>query len=123
MIRIQRELCLLRDGRGVLGFLLVALAAPAFGAAAVDGSVVAAGLVRGWPDDGHANAVADATNGTLNCGPTATTPGVVGQAFSFDGANDYGQITDALSRWPANLMVAAWVCSHSPASQVTGESA
>jgi hypothetical protein len=48
--------------------------------------------------------------------------GVVGQAFSFDGTNNYVQIPNAPSQQPTNLIIEAWVRSNSLASKVTGES-
>lgn len=53
------------------------------------------GLVSWWPGDGNANDIQDGNNGTLQ-GATFT-PGLVGQAFSFDGVNDYVAISNAPS--------------------------
>ena len=122
MIRIQRNLRLRWDGQVVLGLLLIAMATPAFRAAAADCSAAAASLVSWWPGDGNANDIAGTNNGTLRGGATATTLGVVGQAFSFDGTNNYVQIPNAPSQQPTNLIIEAWVRSNSLASKVTGES-
>src|SRR2546427_4543298 len=46
------------------------------------------GLVSWWPGNGDANDVVGGNNGTLQGGVTFV-PGKVGQAFSFDGVNDY----------------------------------
>ena len=120
MIRIQRNLRLRRDGQVVLGLLLVAVATPAFRVAAADCSAAAASLVSWWPGDGNANDIAGKNNGTLQGGATATNSGVVGQAFSFDGTNDYVQIPDAPSLRPTNLTIEAWVRFDSLDSAVTG---
>ena len=120
MIRIQWNLRLRRDVQVVLVLLLVAAATPAFRAAAADCSAAAAGLVSWWPGDGNANDIAGTNNGTLQGGATATTLGVVGQAFSFDGTNNYVQIPEAPSQGPANLTIEAWVRFNSLDSKVTG---
>jgi len=46
------------------------------------------GLVSWWPGDGNAQDIADGNNGTLQ-GGTSFGAGVVGQAFSFDGFDDF----------------------------------
>ena len=51
------------------------------------------GLVSWWPGDGHADDVAGGNHGTLLNGATFA-PGVVGQAFSFDGVDGYVEIGD-----------------------------
>ena len=45
-------------------------------------------LVSWWPGDGNANDIQDGNDGTLVNGATFAT-GLVGQAFSFDGGNDF----------------------------------
>jgi len=66
-------------------------------------------LVSWWPGDGNANDIVDGNPGTLVNGATFTA-GKVGQAFSFDGVNDFVTIGD-----PANLQltgdftITAWV--------------
>src|SRR5262245_17110647 len=45
-------------------------------------------VVSWWPGDGNANDIQRSNNGTLQNG-AAFAPGYVGQAFSFDGINDY----------------------------------
>jgi uncharacterized protein (TIGR03437 family) len=47
-----------------------------------------AGVYGWWPGDGNANDTTSAHHGTLKNGATYTT-GQVGQAFQFDGENDY----------------------------------
>ncbi|MBI2361462.1 MAG: LamG domain-containing protein, partial [Deltaproteobacteria bacterium] len=46
------------------------------------------GLVSWWPGDGDANDIVDGNNGTLQNGATFAA-GFVGQAFSFDGVDDF----------------------------------
>ena len=67
------------------------------------------GLVGWWPGDGNANDIAGTNNGILRGGATAAAPGVVGQAFQFDGTNAYVQIPDSPAFHPTNLTVEAWV--------------
>src|SRR5262249_52152799 len=47
-----------------------------------------AGLVSWWPGDGNANDIVSGNDGTLQNGATFG-PGLVGQAFSFDGVDDF----------------------------------
>ena len=54
------------------------------------------GLVSWWPGDGSAQDIVDGNHGTLQRG-TTFAPGMVGQAFSFDGVDDYVFIPDALN--------------------------
>ena len=51
------------------------------------------GMVSWWPGDGNANDIQGSNNGTLQNGATFA-PGIVGQAFTFDGIDDYVQATD-----------------------------
>src|SRR5262249_16408719 len=50
-------------------------------------------MVSWWPGDGNANDIQGGNNGTLQNGATFAA-GMVGQAFSFDGVDDYVQATD-----------------------------
>ena len=68
-----------------------------------------AGLIGWWPGDGGANDIFSTNNGTLDGGATATTPGVVGTAFLFDGTNGYVSIPDSPVLHPTNLTIEAWV--------------
>ena len=43
-------------------------------------------LVSWWPGDGHAEDIGDSNDGSLQGGATFA-PGVVGQAFTFDGVS------------------------------------
>jgi hypothetical protein len=47
------------------------------------------GLVGWWRGNGNANDLVAGNNGTLTNGATASAGGEVGQAFSFDGVDDY----------------------------------
>ena len=47
-----------------------------------------AGLVSWWPGEGNANDIVGSNHGTLQNGATFAA-GMVGQAFSFDGIDDY----------------------------------
>ncbi len=67
------------------------------------------GLVSWWPGEGNANDIVGTNNGTLVNG-AAFAPGIVGQAFSFDGTNAYIRIADNPSLHFTNAMtVEAWV--------------
>jgi hypothetical protein len=53
-----------------------------------------AGLVSWWPGDGNADDIADSNHGML-IGDAAFAPGMVGQAFAFDGDGDYVKVPRA----------------------------
>jgi autotransporter-associated beta strand protein len=59
------------------------------------------GLVAWWPGDGNANDITGGNNGELQNG-TAFVPGVVGQAFSFDGVDDQVIIPGFCNLLPTN---------------------
>lgn len=61
-----------------------------------------AGLVSQWKGEGNANDSAGSNNGTLVNGTTFAA-GKVGQAFSFDGSNDYINIPDPPENTSLNL--------------------
>ncbi len=67
------------------------------------------GLVGWWPGEGNANDLAGVNNGALQGGATASAPGVVGSAFSFNGSTAYVQIPDAAALRPAQLTIETWV--------------
>jgi len=67
------------------------------------------GLIGWWPGDGSAANLLGTNNGTLQGGATASTPGMVGNAFTFDGTNGYVQIPNSPILQPANLTIEAWV--------------
>ena len=78
------------------------------------------GLVGWWPGDGNAKDTTSTNNGTLQGGATATAAGMVAQAFSFDGTNNYVQIPDAPALKPTNLTIEAWVNFSSLNSALSG---
>ena len=67
------------------------------------------GLLGWWPGDGNANNLLGTNNGTLQGGATASAPGFIGNAFTFDGTNGYVQIPNSPSLQPTNLTIEAWV--------------
>src|SRR5205085_562953 len=73
-------------------------------------------MVSWWPGDGNATDIQGGNNGTLQNGATFA-PGMVGQAFSFDGVNDF---VNAPSTASLNLTTAvtvdAWVNATTPAA-------
>ena len=59
------------------------------------------GLLSWWPAEGNAGDVAGASAGQLMYG-AGFAPGLVGQAFSFNGTNDYVRLPDNLFPFPPN---------------------
>ncbi|TET20575.1 hypothetical protein E3J74_02425 [Candidatus Bathyarchaeota archaeon] len=66
------------------------------------------GLVGWWPGDGNASDIIDANHGTLVNGATFAA-GKVGQAFSFDGVDDYVEIPYDPSFNLLSFTLEAWV--------------
>jgi hypothetical protein len=67
------------------------------------------GLVSWWPGEGNAADIKGANNGTLQNGATFA-PGIVGQAFTFDGVNDYLDVADSPTLdVTTELTIGAWV--------------
>jgi hypothetical protein len=73
------------------------------------------GLVSWWPGEGSADDIIGTNNGTL-VGGASFVSGEVGQAFSFNGANQCVQIPYAPSLVSSNYSVEAWV---KPLAQVS----
>jgi hypothetical protein len=75
------------------------------------------GLVSWWPGDGNANDIIDANAGTLQNG-AGFAPGKVGQAFSFDGVDDYVNIPDSppLDSIASTITVDLWINPEIPPS-------
>jgi len=104
----------MRRFRVVLALLLLSVFALAN--LSVSGNVCAqscvpppTGLVAWWPGDGDANDLAGENDGTLEGGATFA-PGMVGQAFSLDGVDDYVSVPDDPSlNLGAGLTVEAWI--------------
>jgi hypothetical protein len=68
-----------------------------------------AGLVSWWPGDGNATEIVGGNDGTLQ-GGAAFTPGLVGQAFSFDGVDDYVLVPDAAALdLISGITIDAWI--------------
>ena len=63
------------------------------------------GMVSWWPADGNANDITGSSNGTLQNGATFTA-GMVGQAFVFDGVNDY--VSTNLDVQPSAMPSTTW---------------
>jgi hypothetical protein len=71
------------------------------------------GLVSWWPGDGNAQDIIGPNDGTLQGGATFA-PGMVGQAFSLDGVDDYVRVPNHPSLNPASaLTIEAWINSTS----------
>jgi hypothetical protein len=69
---------------------------------------VSANLVSCWSADGNANDSIGANHGTLHNG-VAFGPGVIDQAFTFDGVNDYVRVLDSPTLdITSQLSVATW---------------
>jgi Ca2+-binding RTX toxin-like protein len=67
------------------------------------------GLVSWWQGEGDATDIVSGNDGTLQ-GGTTFVPGLVGQAFSFDGIDDYIRVPNHPSLSPTEgLTIEAWV--------------
>jgi len=67
------------------------------------------GMISWWPGDGNAIDIAGANHGTLLNG-AALAPGMVGQAFSFDGVDDFVEIPeDGSFDLNGDFTIDAWV--------------
>jgi len=67
------------------------------------------GLVSWWPGEGNADDIQDSNDGTLINGAAFTT-GKVGQAFSFDGVDDYVKIPKSPNLdMSTGVTVEAWI--------------
>jgi hypothetical protein len=70
-------------------------------------------LVSWWPGDGSADDIVNGNDGTLQQG-TTFTQGMVGQAFSLDGVDDYVEVSHHPSLHLAReLTIEAWINSAS----------
>ncbi|GAB5402826.1 MAG: hypothetical protein Aurels2KO_10570 [Aureliella sp.] len=78
-----------------------------------------ADLIAHWTGDGTAvDATGNGHDGSL-FGNTTYAPGKIGQAFSFDGADDYVRISTTAALEPSVFSVAAWVNVASTGALVT----
>ena len=68
-----------------------------------------AGAVSSWPGDGNTDDIVGGNHGTLRGGATFA-PGKVGQAFSFDGVDDYVEVADVPSLdITDSITIYAWI--------------
>ena len=76
------------------------------------------GLVSWWPGDGNASDIIGPNDGTLINGATFA-PGLVGQAFSFDGVDDEVEASGTHINYLQQLTIDAWVMHNSlPPNQI-----
>src|SRR6266850_4329614 len=67
------------------------------------------GMISWWPGEGNADDIQDGNNGTLVGGATFA-PGMVGQAFSLDGVNDWVEAPDADNLdLSSQITIDAWI--------------
>jgi uncharacterized repeat protein (TIGR02543 family) len=68
------------------------------------------GMVSWWGGDNTALDIMGVNNGTLKNGATFSPSGMVGQAFSFDGVDDYVQVDDSATlRITNQITIDAWI--------------
>ena len=76
---------------------------------ALPGSAFAAGLLHWWKADGDFTDAVDTNDGS-GAGETTFAPGLSGQAFLFDGNDDYVSVPDATThRFAGSFSIDAWV--------------
>ncbi len=76
------------------------------------------GMVSWWPGDGDADDIAGDNHGTLQNGTTFAN-GVVGQAFSFDGVDDFVSVPhEARQNIREALTIDAWVMKKGPCQRL-----
>ncbi|HTL54262.1 MAG TPA: LamG-like jellyroll fold domain-containing protein [Candidatus Limnocylindrales bacterium] len=66
-------------------------------------------IIGWWSGDGDGSDIYSTNTGTLGGGAIATTPGIVGTAFLFDGTNSYVSIPDSQALHPTNFTIEAWI--------------
>jgi hypothetical protein len=77
--------------------------------AAVTACIVSlSGVVSEWSGEGNANDTVGTNNGMLQGGATFV-PGQIGQAFSFDGVDDFVSIVNATSLRLQNFTIDTWI--------------
>ena len=95
------------------GVILLILTTVPAAHAQTECSPVPAGLVSWWPGDGNANDIVDDNDGALENG-AAFDVGFVGQAFLFDGNDDFVEIDGNTSlRLTQSLTIEAWTFKES----------
>jgi hypothetical protein len=101
-----------------MGVVLLALCFSVSFAAAHTCVEPPSGLVRWWPGDGDADDIVGANHGTLQNGATFAN-GVVGQAFSFDGVDDFVSVPhEAQQNIREALTIDAWVMKKGPCQRL-----
>lgn len=99
----------------IVGLLTVGLPSLAEPAAASVCIPTPPGLISWWPAEGSANDLTAANNGTLEGAASFATVGQVGQAFSFDGVDDFVNVPDSfpssssLDGITSAITVDAWI--------------
>ncbi len=74
---------------------------------------VPAGLVGWWPGDGNTNDIVGGDNGALQFGASFGA-GMIGQAFSFDGNNQFLEIPATTSLEPNSVTLECWFNTSNP---------
>ncbi|MCI0416300.1 hypothetical protein L0222_26295 [bacterium] len=65
-------------------------------------------LISWWPGDGNANDIAGGSPGILQNGATFGL-GLIGQAFSFDGGDDFISVSNVANLETQQFTIDAWV--------------
>jgi hypothetical protein len=94
----------------LVGVLVMLLGGPTYVARAQICVPPPVGLVSWWPGEGDAGDIFDAHDGTLRNGTTFAS-GLVGQAFQFDGVDDWVEVpnSSALNFGTQDFTVELWV--------------
>lgn len=98
----------LRAGLAVFTLLAFSLCSHA-PAQAADCDPPPSGMVGWWKGEDNANDSISTNNGALSPTGAGYAPGMIGQAFRFDGTNGYVQIPDSDALKPTNVTIEAWV--------------
>ena len=69
---------------------------------------VPTGIVSWWPGDGNADDIIDGNHGTLT-GGAKFAPGLVGEAFSLDGVDDYVDVGTSTTLAPGLFTIELWM--------------
>ena len=72
------------------------------------------GMVAWYSAENNANDSVGGNNGVLQNGAVANAPGKVGQAFSFNGTDQFVQVPDSPSLRPTAVSIDAWVNTNNP---------
>ena len=105
-MKTTREMSKVLFGGGVVFLLILTLASHAVAQTCLPPP---AGMVSWWPGDGQANDIQDGNHGTLQ-GGAGFAPGMVGQAFSFDGSDDFVRVPNSPGLNPSgSFSIDAWI--------------